>query len=68
MAIEDKIRRVGIIVVTYPWMRRYVTVSPLVNRSVKHTAVASATTRTVGRAADTVSARRRPKAGPNKPA
>ena len=66
MAVEHKIRHAGLIILTYPWMRQFVKVTPLVNGSLRHTAAANATTRTVGRAADSVSARRRRKADPNK--
>jgi hypothetical protein len=68
VAIEQRIRSLGVRVLTFPWMRRYIQISPLVHGSVRHTAVASATARATNRAADVaverVAARRKAKSGP----
>ena len=65
MAIEDRIRSIGTRVITYPWMRRYIVISPLVNGSVRHTIVANATARATNSAADAAVARRKPKPSPD---
>ena len=65
MAIEHRIRSLGTKFLTYPWMRRYIVISPLVNGSVRQTVVASATARATNSAADKAAARRKPKPGPD---
>lgn len=55
MGIERRIRRLGTVGITYPWMRRYVTFG-LVNGSVRHTLAVKLTSRasqqTVARATE----------------
>lgn len=63
MAIEDRIRSIGTRFVTYPWMRRYIVISPLLNGSVRQTIVASMTARATNSAADAAAARRKAKPG-----